>query len=116
MDVSDAKRLRALEDENGKLKRLLACSVTGADRKSIRYRSKRPAEAKLRERLRSLANERRRFGYARLFIMLRREGEPSGINRIYRLYREEDLGVRKRKDRKRAVGIRTASTGRITGG
>ena len=38
--------------------------------------------------------------------MLRREGEPSGINRIYRLYREEGLGVRKRKGRKRAVGIR----------
>lgn len=82
-----------------------ACSVIGADRKSIRYRSKRPAERELRERLRSLANERRRFGYRRLFIMLRREGEPSGINRIYRLYREEGLGVRKRKGRKRAVGI-----------
>jgi transposase InsO family protein len=60
----------------------------------------------LRERLRSLANERRRFGYRRLFIMLRREGEPSGINRIYRLYREEGLGVRKRKGRKRAIGVR----------
>jgi transposase InsO family protein len=83
-----------------------ACSVIGADRKSIRYRSKRPAETELRERLRSLANERRRFGYRRLFIMLRREGEPSGINRIYRLYREEGLGVRKRKGRKRAVGVR----------
>ena len=38
--------------------------------------------------------------------MLRREGEPSGINRIYRLYREEGLGVRRRKGRKRAVGAR----------
>ena len=38
--------------------------------------------------------------------MLRREGEPSGINRIYRLYREEGLGVRKRKGRKRAIGVR----------
>jgi hypothetical protein len=44
----------------------------------------------LRGRLRDLANERRRFGYRRLFVLLRREGEPSGINRIYRLYREED--------------------------
>ena len=32
-----------------------------------------------------LANERRRFGYRRLFVLLRREGEPSGVNRIYRL-------------------------------
>ena len=83
-----------------------ACSVIEADRKMIRYRSRRPPETELRERLRSLANERRRFGYRRLFIMLRREGEPSGINRIYRLYREEGLGVRKRKGRKRAIGIR----------
>ena len=42
-------------------------------------------------------NERRRFGYRRLFVLLRREGEPSGINRIHRLYREEGLAVRKRR-------------------
>ena len=72
-----------------------ACSVLAADRKMIRYTSRRPPETELRERLRDLANERRRFGYRRLFILLRREGEASGINRIYRLYREEGLGVRK---------------------
>lgn len=60
----------------------------------------------LRTRLRDLANERRRFGYRRLFILLQREGEPSGINRIYRLYREEGLTVRKRRARRRAVGTR----------
>lgn len=38
-----------------------------------------------------LANERRRFGYRRPFVLLRREGEPPGINWIYRLYREEGL-------------------------
>lgn len=83
-----------------------ACAVIAADRKMIRYQSRRPPETELRERLRELANERRRFGYRRLFILLRREGEPSGVNRIYRLYREEGLGVRKRKGRKRAIGIR----------
>ena len=83
-----------------------ACAVIDADRKMIRYRSRRPPEIGLREHLRTLANERRRFGYRRLFILLRREGEPSGINRIYRLYREEGLGVRKRKGRKRAIGVR----------
>ncbi|WP_148311852.1 IS3 family transposase [Bradyrhizobium japonicum] len=147
MDVSEAKRLRALEEENGKLKKLLAeqmldaaalrellsqkmvgpaakraaiahlqavmslserraCSIVGADRKMIRYRSSRPPEAVLRGRLRDLANERRRFGYRRLFVLLRREGEPSGINRIYRLYREEGLTVRKRRARRKAVGTR----------
>jgi transposase InsO family protein len=84
-----------------------ACSLVAADRTMIRYRSRRPPETELRTRLRELANQRRRFGYRRLFILLRREGEPSGINRIYRLYREEGLTVRKRRARRRAVGTRT---------
>jgi len=83
-----------------------ACSLVAADRTMIRYRSRRPPETELRSRLRTLANQRRRFGYRRLFILLRREGEPSGINRIYRLYREEGLTVRKRRARRRAVGTR----------
>jgi transposase InsO family protein len=84
-----------------------ACTLIAADRTMIRYRSRRPPETELRARLRELANQRRRFGYRRLFILLRREGEPSGINRIYRLYREEGLTVRKRRARRRAVGSRT---------
>jgi putative transposase len=83
-----------------------ACSIIKADRKMVRYRSRRPPDTALRERLRSLAVERRRFGYRRLFVLLRREGEPSGKNRIYRLYREEGLTVRKRRMRRRAVGTR----------
>jgi len=42
----------------------------------------------------------------RLHILLRQEGEPSGINRVYRVYREEGLGVGKRRTRRRAVGTR----------
>jgi putative transposase len=83
-----------------------ACSFVGADRKMVRYRSVRPPDEQLRVRLRELANERRRFGYRRLFVLLRREGERSGINRVYRLYREEGLTVRKRRARRRAVGTR----------
>ena len=83
-----------------------ACRIAGADRKMVRYQAKRAPDTVLRGRLRDLANERRRFGYRRLFVLLRREGEPSGINRIYRLYREEGLAVRKRKARRKAVGTR----------
>jgi transposase InsO family protein len=83
-----------------------ACAVIAADRKSVRYRSRRPGDTELRARLRDLANQRRRFGYRRLFVLLRREGEPSGINRIYRLYRAEGLMVRKRKGRRKALGTR----------
>ncbi len=68
--------------------------------------AKAAADTQLRERLRELANARRRFGYRRLFVLLRQEGERSGKNRIYRLYREEGLMVRKRRARRRAVGTR----------
>jgi putative transposase len=64
------------------------------------------ADEGLRARLRELANERRRFGERRLFVLLRREGETSGINRVHRLYREEGLAVRKRRTRRRAIGTR----------
>ena len=83
-----------------------ACTIVAADRTTIRYRSRRPPELELREKLRALASRRRRFGYRRLFVLLRGEGEPSGINRIYRIYREEGLTVRKRRARRRAVGTR----------
>ncbi len=83
-----------------------ACSLVAADRKMIRYRSRRPPDTELRARLRELANQRRRFGYRRLFILLRDQGEPSGVNRIYRLYREEGLAVRKCRSRRKAVGTR----------
>ncbi|GHE05139.1 hypothetical protein GCM10008024_34880 [Allgaiera indica] len=69
-----------------------ACRIAGADRKMVRYQTQRAPDTALRGRLRELANERRRFGYRRLYVLLRREGEPSGINRIYRLYREDGGG------------------------
>ncbi|GGB31717.1 hypothetical protein GCM10011324_46290 [Allosediminivita pacifica] len=60
----------------------------------------------LRDRLWKLANApRRRFGYRRLFALFRREGEPSGINRIYGHYREEGM-TRKGKARGKATGTR----------
>ncbi len=83
-----------------------ACAILSADRTMIRYQSRRPPEMELRTQIRDLANERKRFGYRRLFILLRQGGEPSGVNRIYRLYREEGLSVRKRRARRRAVGTR----------
>ena len=83
-----------------------ACSITGADRSAVRYRSRRPADAELRERLRVLAAERRRFGYRRLHVLLRREGHLVNRKRTQRLYREEGLSVRKRRGRKRATGTR----------
>ena len=83
-----------------------ACRIIGADRASMRYRSCRAPDAALRERLRHLAHERRRFGYRRLYVLLRREGQVVNRKRVYRLYREERLMVRRRGGRKRALGLR----------
>ncbi|MBK6493470.1 MAG: IS3 family transposase [Sphingomonadales bacterium] len=147
LEVSEARRLRELESENAKLKRLLAdtmldnvalkdllgkkvltpaamreavahlqachgmserraCRVIDADRKSVRYRSTRDDDGSLREKLRELANQRRRFGYRRLHILLRREGVMINRKKTQRLYREEGLAVRRRRSRRRAVGTR----------
>ncbi|MGQ0741106.1 MAG: IS3 family transposase [Alphaproteobacteria bacterium] len=147
MEISDARKLRALEEENRKLKKLLAesvldtatlkemlgkklltprarrtavswairdkgysqrhaCQMIGMAPKAYRYTARRPDDAQLRQRLRDLALERRRFGYRRLHILLRREGIVLNHKKLYRLYREERLMVRKRSGRKRALGTR----------
>jgi hypothetical protein len=71
-----------------------------------RHQSQRAPDPALRGRLRDLPNGRRRFGYRRRFVLLRREGEASGINRICRLSREEGVTVRKRKARREVIGSR----------
>jgi putative transposase len=81
-----------------------ACLALGTDRSSMRYRATRPADAALRERLKALAAERRRFGYRRLHVLLRREGRLVNRKRVQRIYREERLMVRRRGGRKRAMG------------
>jgi putative transposase len=69
-----------------------ACQVINADRTSIKgNRSVRPDDAVLRAGLRELAAVRRRFGYRRLLILLRREGTRVNHKKLRRLYREERL-------------------------
>src|SRR5690242_9964592 len=87
-----------------------ACAALGADRTSVRYRSSRPDDAVARARLRELAAIRRRFGYRRLHILLRREGIVMNHKKLRRLYREERLQVRRRGGRKRALGTRAPMT------
>jgi putative transposase len=82
-----------------------ACHVLGFARSSQRYVGRRDDTA-LGKRLAELAGERRRFGYRRLHILLKREGWAINLKKTYRLYREAGLSVRKRPGRKRAVGTR----------
>ena len=83
-----------------------ACSIIGVDRSSIRSCRCRPDDSALRQRLRALAAERRRFGYRRLHILLDREGTRVNHKKLRRLYAEERLQVRRRGGRKRALGTR----------
>ena len=83
-----------------------ACRTINCVRMTVRYRSRRPDDTELRQRLRALAHERRRFGYRRLHVLLRREGFKVNHKRLFRLYREERLTVRRRGGRKRALGTR----------
>ncbi len=83
-----------------------AIGVINTDRSTVRYVSTKPDDALLRERLKALAQERRRFGYRRLHVLQRREGHAVNKKRLQRLYREEKLTVRRRGGRKRAMGTR----------
>jgi putative transposase len=73
---------------------------------TVRYVSVRADDTNLRDRMKAIAHERRRFGYRRIHIMLKREGAVVNHKRLFRLYREEKLSVRKRGGRKRALGTR----------
>jgi putative transposase len=68
--------------------------------------ARRPDDGKLRQRLKELAEQRRRFGYRRLWVRRRRQGHAVNKKRVYRLNRQERLMVRRRGGRKRAVGTR----------
>ncbi len=128
MDFGEAKRLKGLEDENARLKRLLAdamldnaalkdllgkkvaapaakrqavahlvashkiserraCRVIDCCRMTMRYEVIHQDDPVLRERLKELAKARRRFGYRRLHVFLRREGHEVNHKRLFRIYR-----------------------------
>ena len=88
------------------MSRMRACRLVGLNRSSLNYQSKRPDDSTVRQRLRELAAERRRFGYRRLGWLLAREGHVMNRKKLYRIYREEKLMVRRRGRRKRALGTR----------
>ncbi|HDE2594491.1 TPA: IS3 family transposase [Klebsiella pneumoniae] len=142
MEVPEVKRLKSLEEENARLKKLLAeamldkealqvalgrkllttdqkreavmlicdatglsqrraCRLTGLSLSTCRYEAHRPAaDAHLSGRITELVLERRRFGYRRIWQLLRREGLHVNHKRVYRLYHLSGLGVKRRRRRK----------------
>src|SRR5690606_26711043 len=83
-----------------------ACEAVAVDRSSVRYRSLRPDDRELREAMKTVAAQRRRFGYRRIYVMLQRQGIEMNIKQLRRLYAAEKPEVRKGGGRKRALGTR----------
>jgi putative transposase len=83
-----------------------ACAVLEVDRSSVRYVSRRSDDAELRDRIREIAVDRRRFGYRRVHVLLKREGVQVNHKKLRRLYAKEKLQVKRRGGRKRALGTR----------
>jgi HTH-like domain len=90
-----------------------ACKLLGVERSSYRYEPRADRNAALRDELVKLARQKPRYGYRRLHALLSRRGHKVNVKRVYRLYVEERLMVRRRR-RKRLVRERTAEP-RLTG-
>ncbi len=84
-----------------------ACKLLGVERSSYRYEPRPDRNAGLRSDLVKLARQKPRYGYRRLHVLLERQGHEVNVKRVYRLYLEEGLSVR-RKKRKRLVRDRAA--------
>jgi putative transposase len=73
----------------------------GLSRTTLRREiTEEPQTVALKARIIDLAHARRRFGYRRIHDLLRREGVYANHKRVYRVYREAALSVRKRRRRK----------------
>lgn len=83
-----------------------ACGLIGMSRTGFRLADGPDRNAWLRTRLRELAEQRRRFGAPRLYLLLRREGLVVNHKRVERIYREEGLSLRLKRRRKRVSHLR----------
>jgi len=77
-----------------------SCVALGFDRSTIRYRATKADQTPLRMRICDLARTRVRYGYFRIYILLRREGWLVNHKRVYRLYREDGLSLRLKRPRR----------------
>jgi putative transposase len=83
-----------------------ASSLAQLSRSVLRYRSKRGHDGDVREQLNRLATARPRFGYRRLTVLLHREGLTINHKRVFRIYQEEGLAVRRKRRKRRAQAPR----------
>ena len=81
-----------------------ACGLVQISRSLFRYCRRRTERPGLLERIEEIAALKRRYGYRRVYLRLRREGWSVNRKRVYRIYREAGLAVRRRK-RKRIGAV-----------
>lgn len=106
MVAPEAKRACTKALQGHGLSERRVCRLTGANRSTARYKTVRDSDDELQKKIRGIALEKRRFGYRRIHMMLRRKGENVNHKKVFRIYQELGLKVRKRGGRKRALGIR----------
>jgi putative transposase len=100
------RRLVSFFQEAFGFSRRRACTLAQISRSVFEYRSRRAEDGSLRERILAWAKQRSRFGYRRIYDMLRREGWSVNRKRVYRIYREEALTVRRRRRKQVAAAPR----------
>src|SRR5215472_13427140 len=83
-----------------------ACGLIGITRRSLKRSPSEDRNRELRQRLRALAEERRRWGCPMLYQLIRREGFSVNHKRVERLYREEGLSLRRKRRRKNLSYVR----------
>jgi hypothetical protein len=88
------------------MKKRRACRVVGLAPATYYYRARRPDPVELREKLKAFAAQRPRWGYRRLHVLLRRDGDVVNHKRVYRVYRAEGLAVRRKKRKRMAASLR----------
>ena len=74
-----------------------ACRCVKLQRSVYFYESRMDPLIELRQRVRELAHARVRFGYRRIYMLLKREGWDVGKDRFYRVYCQENLGLRRKR-------------------
>ncbi len=104
-----------LEDARDEVRNVRGWVKAGVDPKTVR-RERAPDHGAIREAMREIAGQRRRFAYRRIGVMLDGKGMSMNHKKLYRLYRDEGLSVRRRRGRKRARGTRTPVPGALRPG
>jgi putative transposase len=79
-----------------------ACAVIRFDPRTYRYKSRRPGQAALEQRIREICQTRVRFGYRRVHVLLKREGWEINAKKTYRIYKELGMQLRNKTPKRRA--------------